>query len=168
MLIIIINVYSKNKNSLNNFLTLLSNFIKKSKAIIYKEKLQKQKKTKLTILKSPHVHKSAQEQFEYRIYKQQVLVFLLNPSQLLVFLKKVIKFAFYNIKIVVNYFLLNKHKNLSKFLNLNNYFLNLKSNYSNDFFLKKKRSDLFFIKKFKSYSFLKILNFVGAISKLIT
>ena len=42
----------------------------------------------LSILKSPHVNKTAQEQYEYRIYSYKCSVQVLNLYQFLVFFKK--------------------------------------------------------------------------------
>jgi small subunit ribosomal protein S10 len=63
-----INLKSLNKESL----TLYINFIKKTLKKInlnYKVFNQPNKKKKITLLKSPHVNKTAREQFELKSYK---------------------------------------------------------------------------------------------------
>ena len=73
-----INLYSKNLNSINKFLNFFGNktIKKKLKINFFTSRYQKPVKKKiLTILKSPHVNKKAQEQFEYRIYKKKTSLF---------------------------------------------------------------------------------------------
>ena len=53
----------------------------------------------LTVLKSPHVNKTAQEQFEFRNYKCQFLVFSPKPLLLLLILKKLFRFTFLGLKL---------------------------------------------------------------------
>lgn len=132
---IIIDIYSKNYNSLISFFEtfLNKNVCNKLKLIILKSSLQKRKKkTKFTVLKSPHVNKTAQEQFEYRIYKKQLKCFAFQSVLFLMFLKQVKFYLFSDIKIKVN--IVNNYNNSRKKLqnkfNVDNYHLNLsKSNF---------------------------------------
>jgi ribosomal protein S10 len=72
---IILSIYSKNRESLTNFLKF---FYKLKEIKILKLKLytkQSQKKRKnilLSVLKSPHVNKKSQEQFECNLYTKQL------------------------------------------------------------------------------------------------
>ena len=50
---------------------------------------KKKKIKKFAILKSPHIYKSAQEQFEYRIYSKKILINSFKPSIFLLVLKKI-------------------------------------------------------------------------------
>ena len=47
------------------------------------------KKDVITVLKSPHVNKTAQEQFEYRTYSKKILINSFKPSMFLLTLKKI-------------------------------------------------------------------------------
>ena len=76
---VIIDIYSKNYKSLKNFLSVFNDetIIKKLKISILKNKAKKPLKKKvITVLKSPHVNKTAQEKFEYRVYKERVKCFV--------------------------------------------------------------------------------------------
>jgi len=78
------------------------------------------KKKIFTVLKSPHVNKIAQEQFEYRIYKKRIKCFVPRISIFLMSLKKT-RFSLFSdlgfkIKLISN----TKIKNS---LNVNNYSL---------------------------------------------
>ena len=63
-----IKLYSKNKNSLNRFLQLLGQISTEWKTLTFVVKYIKKKKKKVTILKSPHVNKKAQTQFQTITY----------------------------------------------------------------------------------------------------
>lgn len=85
-----INVYSKNLKSLNMLLNFFNNkiILNKFKIKLFKTLYENPEKKKLfTLLKSPHVNKTAQEQFEYRIYKKKILCFTTRPSLLLIIFK---------------------------------------------------------------------------------
>jgi len=73
------------------------NFIKVQKFIKYKID-----RKKLTILKSPHVNKIAQEQFETKIYIRKIEIQAYNLSSFLIFIKKTINYLFPSIKINLN------------------------------------------------------------------
>ena len=65
---------AKNKNSLNYNFKFFKHSLLNSNTI--KKHFQKRtKKHFLTILKSPHVNKSAQEQFESHIFSKQLSIF---------------------------------------------------------------------------------------------
>ena len=88
---VIIDIYSKNYKSLKNFLFFLNdeNLLKKLKICLLKNKTNRPiKKKVITVLKSPHVNKTAQEKFEYRIYKKKIKCFTPQILLLLIFLKK--------------------------------------------------------------------------------
>ena len=87
-----INIYisSKNKNSLNAFVIFmqkLSDNKKLNSKILIKLFQQKTTKNFFTVLKSPHVNKTAQTQFEYKVYKKQFTLFVDSPSKLIFSLK---------------------------------------------------------------------------------
>ena len=74
---IIIFIYSKNLNSLTNFLKFFYR-LKKNQAIKVKfHSIQSQKKKKFSFfstLQSPHVNKKSQEQFEYNIHSKKLKI----------------------------------------------------------------------------------------------
>ena len=84
-----VKVVSNNPNSIQK-LFLFFFYNKKIRYNKIKKYFQKKKKKKiLTILKTPHVNKTAQEQFEYRIYSKQITMYSSQGFQYLVFLKKI-------------------------------------------------------------------------------
>lgn len=93
-------ITSKNKNSINNFIAL---FNKNKFDIIQKYSQKKNKKKRLTILKSPHVNKKAQEQFENKILKKQLTIQITKSYKYLIFLKKLNYNLFPDINIKVQY-----------------------------------------------------------------
>ena len=138
---VIIDIYSKNRNSLKTFVNFFcdENLLLNLQVDMLKTKARKPtKKTVITVLKSPHVNKIAQEQFEYRVYKKQFKCFVPQILLFLIFFKKLranlfsdIKFKF---KIISNkkfettklkhtfnvdsYCLVHKELNLIRYLNL--------------------------------------------------
>lgn len=78
-------IKSKNQNSI----TKLFSVLQKKKCNNIKKYFQKKTKRKrITILKSPHVHKKAQEQFEKVIYNKQLSIYSVKNLTYLTFLKK--------------------------------------------------------------------------------
>jgi len=83
---IILSIYSKNLNSLTNFLKFFYKFKMKKNFKINFYITQSQKKKKLSffsVLQSPHVNKKSQEQFEYSLHCKQLKI---HVSQLARFL----------------------------------------------------------------------------------
>lgn len=93
-------IYSKNKKSIKKSLKLL---IKKKKIlkinIIRKFFFQKPKTKKISLLKSPHVHKKSQEQFEIKIFKIKLIIETTQYFKLLTFFKKIKNILFSDIKL---------------------------------------------------------------------
>lgn len=103
---VIIDIYSKNYKSLKNFLSVFNDetIIKKLKISILKNRAKKPLKKKvITVLKSPHVNKTAQEKFEYRVYKERVKCFVPQILLLLIFIKKIKLNSFSDIKFKFNF-----------------------------------------------------------------
>lgn len=124
-------ISSKNKQSLQDFLIFLFN-IKNNLIISYIPK-QKLKKV-VTILKSPHVNKSAQEQFEYRVYTKVIKVNTLRSINFLFILKKIKSLNFPGIKLkitVVSKFYNEGYKLLSLYLNTNSLNISFYKNFKN-------------------------------------
>lgn len=104
-------ISSKNKETFKKFL----NFLLKLKITNLKIKTISKQKLKqfTTVLKSPHVNKTAQEQFEFRIYKKKLIIKILKPFKLFYILKKLQNFSFPGINFKVNgCFIENKFKDL--------------------------------------------------------
>ena len=113
-------VSCKDKRILKKFISLF----KKIKSLPISIKLfSKHEKRKFTsVLKSPHVNKTAQEQFEYRFFSKDFLIFSLKPMVFLLFLKKLKNFSFSGIKLEVKgLFEKNKtHKSILKLISPDN------------------------------------------------
>lgn len=62
---------------------------------------KKKKRKFITILKSPHVNKTAQEQFEFRFYNRQFLIDSFKPLTFFLVLKKIKNLSFPGIKLEV-------------------------------------------------------------------
>ncbi len=77
-------------------------FLKIKSLPIFVKPFPKSKKRKfVTVLKSPHVNKTAQEQFEYRFFSKHFLVFSFKPLIFFLLLKKLKNFSFAGIKLEV-------------------------------------------------------------------
>nr|WPV72398.1 ribosomal protein S10 [Navicula sp.] len=150
-------LYSKNKNTLNHFL----NFFKKSEKQnlrITKKLVQKKKKIKrVSILKSPHVNKTAQKHFQY-IYFCVNLSFKTHELQKnLVFLKKVKNQLFPDLKIIIKG--THNKKELFSFKKLTFYCQKLKKKNQKQFITVLEHKNFFA----KAISHLKILDYYGKI-----
>ena len=87
-----ISASSKDKNVLKKFSSFRSKI--ETSLLTWKHFSRHKKRKFITILKSPHVNKTAQEQFEFRFYKKQFLVNSLKPLTFLLFLKKIKNLSF--------------------------------------------------------------------------
>ena len=98
-----ITIISKNKSSIKNFFIFFDQALNNFNTI--KKHLKKKQKRKfLTILKSPHVNKVAQEQFEARLFSNQVSVYYSPKNlQLLILLKKIKTHIFPDVKIKIRF-----------------------------------------------------------------
>nr|QYJ09250.1 ribosomal protein S10 [Pleurosigma sp. mgcode 4] len=119
-----IKITSKNKQALTFFFLFL-NKIKQPK-INFLTNYEKQKTLikKITILKSPHVNKKAQEQFEYRVFSKKISISSYNEMKFLIFLKKLKTKLFSEIKLKIKIFYNNKEKTKNNLLNPKNYYIN--------------------------------------------
>ena len=92
-------VSCKDKRILEKFVKV---FTKIKSLPIFIKPFPKHKRRKfITILKSPHVNKTAQEQFEYRFFSKHFLVFSPKSRTLFVLLKKLKNLSFSGIKLEV-------------------------------------------------------------------
>lgn len=119
---------SKSKKSLNSLLKFL-NYSLKIQNLKTPLNYLKKKKTvkKITVLKSPHVNKTAQEQFEYNIYSIRVSFYLYRTKKYLVILKKIKNKLFPDVLIKINMenSKKSKHNLIKNVLNPNHFKLNL-------------------------------------------
>lgn len=63
------------------------------------------KRKVITVLKSPHVNKTAQEQFEYRLYSKDFLIYSFKPFTFFLLLKKLKNLSFPGLNLEVKGFL---------------------------------------------------------------
>jgi ribosomal protein S10 len=86
-----INIKSKNKNSLIFFFKIFNQFnndkkLKLNQGLFLSQK--KKHKKIFTILKSPHVNKTAQEQFEFILFSKKIKIDTFQVLKILIVLKK--------------------------------------------------------------------------------
>ena len=117
-----ITIYSKNEESLSSFLNFLKNTTKQLNSKIPLNVLRKQKiKKRITVLKSPHVNKIAQEHFGYAIYSIKISFYSWSIKRYLLFFKKVKSQLFSDIKIKIEgKFAVKKRIVVGKFFNPDN------------------------------------------------
>jgi len=99
-----ITFYSKNYSSIKEFLRFFYKkfLFKDLKFSIFKIKFQKPVQKKVfTLLKSPHVNKTAQEQFEYRLFRKQFTIYSYKSFLFFILLKYIKLVLFPDIKIKI-------------------------------------------------------------------
>jgi ribosomal protein S10 len=117
---------SKDKKILEKFSWFLS---KLETSTFILKCFSKQKKRKfITILKSPHINKTAQEQFEFRFYNKRFLINSFQPLTFLFILKKIKNLSFSGLNLEVKSLLKynEKNKNFLKLISPDNLTLNIK------------------------------------------
>lgn len=98
-----IKLCSKDKESLHHFLSFLKDNTKAHNFPLFFNSLRKKKIVKkVTVLKSPHVNKTAQEQFGYRLYSMELLCYSWEIKKYLIILKKIRNQLFPGIKIQIS------------------------------------------------------------------
>ena len=110
-------VLAKDKKVLELFVKFFLTLQKASST--WKVVFNSKKRDVITVLKSPHVNKTAQEQFEYRVYSKKIIINSFKPSIFLLVLKKIKSFSFPGISLKV-IGVCNKSNKLSKTLELFN------------------------------------------------
>ena len=106
-----IKVSVKDKQTLNSFIR----FIKELKITsgFFNSFPKRSKRKIITVLKSPHVNKTAQEQFEFRFYTKEFTVFSFKPLTFLLTLKKMNHLSFFGVNLQIKgVFLKTKKKKL--------------------------------------------------------
>jgi ribosomal protein S10 len=108
-----VHLVSKNKNSLKKFLKVFKNLSKNKKLQLTRTLsfFQKIKSHKVfTILKSPHVNKTAQEQLEFSLFSKNVKINSFQILKILILLKKIQNTFFSDIDIKIKFILNLKYK----------------------------------------------------------
>jgi ribosomal protein S10 len=108
-------VSSKDNSVLEKFLRFLQRL--KISPTIFKHFSKQNKRKFITILKSPHVNKTAQEQFEFRYYTKEFLIDSPKLFTLFLTIKKIKNLSFPGLKLEVKG-LLNINKQNENFLKL--------------------------------------------------
>jgi ribosomal protein S10 len=141
---IVVIIVSKNKNSVHKFLKFLKLLSTIPKFSIFKNfQVLPNKKIvrKFSILRSPHVHKQGQEQFEFKKFSKKIYLNILSTDfKFLLILKKIKLLLFSD----VNYKIRYDVKNLTN-IKISPKNINLRFNKNKNFLI----------------SYLKILNYYG-------
>ena len=106
-------ILSKNEKSLEHFLHFFCEHLKTKFNIIQKSVSTQNKQKTITLLKSPHVNKTAQEHFETRIFTKHILVTSFYSKRNLILVKKILNRLFQDVSIrfelVTNNFISQKN-----------------------------------------------------------
>lgn len=118
-------VSSKDNSALEKFLKFLQRL--DISPTVFKHFSKQNKRKFITILKSPHVNKTAQEQFEFRYYTKEFLIDSPKPFTLFLIIKKIKNLSFPSLKLEVKgLFNLNKqNENFFKLADPDNVVLKL-------------------------------------------
>lgn len=126
----LIKLYSKDKNSLKRFILLLQKINNKWKNLTFVFKNIKKRKKKVTVLKSPHVNKKAQTQFQTIIYSILIKYSSLEIKKNYILLKKIRNQLFPDVKIKIEQTVFSnpiKPKLINQFLPKKIYYYNINS-----------------------------------------
>lgn len=123
---IILDIKSKNRQELSNFIKFyLSNKMlnRLTNSVTYQQKPVKKKI--ITVLKSPHVNKTAQETFEFKYHRKMLKIFSSRPALFLIILKKIKETFFSELDLKIHFVFNRKiEKNkLKHTFNINLYYL---------------------------------------------
>ena len=96
---------------------------------VLKHRSKQNQRKFITILKSPHVNKTAQEQFEYRFYHRQFLINSFNPLTFFLLIKKAQNSSFSGLKLEIKSVMSSNKKtiNSKKIFNPDNFLLGSRS-----------------------------------------
>ena len=130
-------IESKNQISIKNFLKFFKETNSNNFKIIKKFFYKKEKKTFISILKSPHVNKSAQEQFEIKKHSVQITIQTNQPFKFLLVLKKIKTNIFPDINLKLRLIFNKKVHNSfkQKIFNIDNFKLKQGSKFKNKKFI---------------------------------
>ena len=149
-----IKVSAKDKKVLENFGQFISKLQLTSNSL---QSLSKRNLRKfITVLKSPHVNKTAQEQFESRIYSKQLTIYSSQKFQYLIFLKKIKTHLFPDINIKTGFKIVQDVTKRKEVHNPDNFKIGL--------FANKNLS----VSRTKTKNFIRILDIYGELTKIGT
>lgn len=100
-MLIQVKIYSKDKLRSDKFVTFMKKLKTKNSALLFKQKSQKKNRKFLTVLKSPHVNKTAQKQFEFLIRKHELNIFSSRKMLFFLYLKKIKSFVLPGLKMKI-------------------------------------------------------------------
>lgn len=166
---------SKVKKSLNEFASFINKNLDVNFNLINKNLIKKKRGGVITLLKSPHVNKNAQEQFEIEQFGLSFNIKTLRPFNFLVFLKKIKLYIFPAVKIKVKSLNINNQRKIinKKNLNLDNYYIQtysvlgkeliklLTDNKKKEFYCDNIRKITIYKKKFDSDHYYKLVKIIG-------
>ena len=107
-MIIYLYIKTKNYHSLKKFSRILIISFLKQKIKKVKYYPLSRKRTLYSILKSPHVNKTAQEQFEFKYSHRKIVIFSKSFLKTLIIIKRYYSSIFYDIKIKILFSLSQK------------------------------------------------------------
>jgi ribosomal protein S10 len=118
---------TKNKDSLKNFLHFFNTNIDKNFNVVKKNISKKKRKVVITLLKSPHVNKTAQEQFEIKFISEHLKISTTQLYKCIIFFKKVKNYIFADLNFRIKFISNEKSSKLSEKIifnidNFKNYF----------------------------------------------
>jgi ribosomal protein S10 len=126
---ILVDIKTKNINSLFFFLKFIFFIIKKNKNVLFlKQSKSKKKIKKFIISKSPHVNKKSKESFEYCIYNIKIILFISDYNRLINTLNQIKLNIFLDIILKLKFFYYNFFNFKKKIVNMNNFILIKKAN----------------------------------------
>ena len=165
-------IVSKNEKSLKKFLSFFFNNLKTKFHIIQKPVSTCNSKKVITLLKSPHVNKTAQEQFEIRVFEKHIRVQSFYLEKNLIFLKKILNKLFQDISINLK-FITNKNtifKNKLWIFSPNNFKLHVnrlyKTNLKRD--KRKAKSKIVNLEENFLFDLTKFLRIISAFGEILT
>ncbi len=160
-------IRSKNYNSLKSFVRIFKTLTQIEELKLNKilKIFQKKRFKKIfTILRSPHVNKSAQEQFEYNLFAKHVNIKSYQILKTLIILKKIKTISFSDIELKIKFIINSKSKKNAFINNLKSKKIRIvsKKNNSKTFKIKKNRKIFRVIDKFEQIKlYLVCLNLYG-------
>jgi ribosomal protein S10 len=150
-------VTSKNKNSIKNFCNFFHEITYTYFRILRKTFKKQTKKKFITILTSPHVNKTAQEQFELKTFSTQIKLETGQPFKFLMLLKKIKVYIFpdVNIKLKLITYKVKQGLLKKKVFDIDNFKINRFQKFNN------KNIKLNEIKFYKNNNFLYLFDIYG-------
>ena len=104
-------IISKDKKSIEKSIKYLTKNLKLLKLnLITKTTFKKSRIKRMSILKSPHVNKKAQEQFEFKLFLIRLTIETTQNFKILTLIKKIKNITFSNLQVKVNTIIKRKSK----------------------------------------------------------